>query len=113
MLDKAKIIKGVHHHKDSQCDMNNDLCPYYCDTNCVKSLLNDVLSLLNEQTKTFNQQPIAHWCDDCGTFIEGDRDGEEGHRTTGEIIDQFWCSWCGFPMYWKSHFCPNCGAKMD
>lgn len=28
--------------------------------------------------------------------------------------EQFYtCSNCGDREYWESHFCPNCGAKMD
>ena len=57
---------------------------------------------------------LAHWDDDTGQWIEGDRDGIDPHtRTTGEMIDVFHCSWCGFYQYWKTPFCPNCGAKME
>ena len=56
----------------------------------------------------------AHWDDDTGHWIEGDRNGIDPHtRTTGEMIDTFRCSWCGFYQYWKTPFCPNCGAKME
>lgn len=57
---------------------------------------------------------VAHWADDTGHWIEGDRNGIDQHtRTTGEMIDTFRCSWCGFYQYWKTPFCPNCGAKME
>ena len=57
---------------------------------------------------------LAHWDDDTGHWIEGDRNGINPHtRTTGEMIDTFRCSWCGFYQYWKTPFCPNCGAKME
>ena len=56
----------------------------------------------------------AHWDDDTGHWIEGDRNGIDKHtRITGEMIDTFRCSWCGFYQYWKTPFCPNCGAKME
>jgi len=69
----------------------------------------NALELLKEQ-----EAVVAHWDDDTGHWIEGDRDGIDRHtRTTGEMIDTFRCSWCGFYQYWKTPFCPNCGAKMD
>ena len=57
---------------------------------------------------------VAHWDDETGHWIEGDRNGIDPHtRTTGEMIDTFRCSWCGFYQYWKTPFCPHCGAKME
>ena len=68
-----------------------------------------VEELLKEQ-----EAVSAHWDDDTGHWIEGDRNGIDPHtRTTGEMIDTFRCSWCGFYQYWKTPFCPNCGAKME
>lgn len=71
--------------------------------------LDDAVRLLKEQGAV-----VAHWDDDTGHWIEGDRNGIDPHtRTTGEMIDTFRCSWCGFYQYWKTPFCPNCGAKME
>jgi len=70
---------------------------------------NDAIAMLKEQ-----EAVSAHWDDDTGHWIEGDRNGIDPHtRTTGEMIDTFRCSWCGFYQYWKTPFCPNCGAKME
>lgn len=56
----------------------------------------------------------AKWLDDTGHWIEGDRNGTDpGKRVTGEMIDTFRCSWCGYYMYWKTPFCPNCGSEME
>jgi len=67
------------------------------------------IAMLKEQ-----EAVLAHWDDDTGHWIEGDRNGIDPHaRTTGEMIDTFRCSWCGFYQYWKTPFCPNCGAKME
>ena len=74
-----------------------------------KDIVADAIDLLKEQ-----EAVSAHWDDDTGHWIEGDRNGIDKHtRTTGEMIDTFRCSWCGFYQYWKTPFCPNCGAKME
>ncbi|MBR2999377.1 MAG: hypothetical protein IKF39_00125 [Oscillospiraceae bacterium] len=78
---------------------------------CRNALCMDVLDLLKAQEAVLVS---AHWDDDTGHWIEGDRNGIDPHtRTTGEMIDTFRCSWCGFYQYWKTPFCPNCGAKME
>ena len=103
----------------------------------LMSLLEDVRNLLDEQQEQIDklleesasneemaegmkellkeqEAVLAHWDDDTGHWIEGDRNGIDPHtRTTGEMIDTFRCSWCGFYQYWKTPFCPNCGAKME
>ena len=74
-----------------------------------KDIVADAIDLLKKQ-----EVVSAHWDDDTGHWIEGDRNGIDKHtRTTGEMIDTFRCSWCGFYQYWKTPFCPNCGAKME
>lgn len=104
---------------------------------CFWDLMSDALVLLKEQEdlgteltnavelihkknerieKLLKEQEavVAHWDDNTGHWIEGDRNGIDPHaRTTGEMIDTFRCSWCGFYQYWKTPFCPNCGAKME
>lgn len=54
------------------------------------------------------QQPKkkGKWKCDVGHWIEGERE-------TGEMIDTYACSYCGFYQYWKTPFCPNCGAVMN
>lgn len=85
-------------------------CEYTVGLYCgQKKVLRDALSLLESQ-----EAVSAHWDDDTGHWIEGERNGLDPHkRTTGEMIDTFRCSWCGFYQYWKTPFCPNCGAKME
>ena len=74
-----------------------------------KDIVADAIDLLKK-----HEVVSAHWDDDTGHWIEGDRNGIDKHtRTTGEMIDTFRCSWCGFYQYWKTPFCPNCGAKME
>ena len=59
------------------------------------------------------KQKTAYWDDTTGHWIDGDRDGTDPDtRITGEMIDTYKCSWCGFYQYWKTPFCPNCGSKM-
>lgn len=85
----------------ANAEMHNDLL--------VQAIALDSIAWMKEQ-----EVISAHWDDDTGHWIEGDRNGIDKHtRTTGETIDTFRCSWCGFYQYWKTPFCPNCGAKME
>ena len=101
MHDMEKVIRIIDElvfeaQKESTWKAENAL-------RCVKK------ELLKEQDAV-----VAHWDDDTGHWIEGDRNGIDPHtRITGEMIDTFRCSWCGFYQYWKTPFCPNCGAKME
>ena len=118
MIDREKIIKALE--RCLICDISVVAtpeaqkayleCEYTVGRYCGrKNVLRDALSLLKEQKAV-----SAHWGDDTGHWIEGDRNGLDPHtRTTGEMIDTFRCSWCGFYQYWKTPFCPNCGAKME
>ena len=106
MPDIEKVIKGLETIKSffgyglpSTAEMFDS---YY-------GILNDAIAMLKEQGKT-----VAYWDDDTGHWIDGDRNGTDpSKRVTGEMIDTFRCSWCGFYQYWKTPFCPNCGAPMD
>ena len=118
MIDREKVIKGLEHCvRESEHIYDNPCngCPYYTNVGfnqfkCESvQMKRDALALLKEQ-----ETVVAHWDDDTGHWIEGDRNGIDPHtRTTGEMIDTFRCSWCGFYQYWKTPFCPNCGAKME
>ena len=56
----------------------------------------------------------AQWSEDTGHWIQGERNGTDPHsRVTGEMIDTYRCTWCGFYQYWRTPYCPNCGAKME
>ncbi|MBR3333719.1 MAG: hypothetical protein IKG23_05470 [Clostridia bacterium] len=141
-MDKEKVIKGLEHciRESEHIDDNPcDGCPYFVSDQygCERTQMEkDALALLKEDChncklecllqkydelkekcdKLLKEQEavVAHWDDDTGHWIEGDRDGIDRHtRTTGEMIDTFRCSWCGFYQYWKTPFCPNCGAKME
>ena len=115
-MDREKVIKGFtvctehgllngedchghYEYTDNLADIikANDYskqCPYNgCKTGCVKTLAKDALALLKEQgAKT------GYWIDSAGN-------------------DK--CSICGteysdlYPDYGNTHFCPNCGAKME
>ena len=116
MIDKRidKVIKGLQRciAQGEQGELNCDEdCPYG-DVNakrldCWIKLNRDALELLTEQ------QRIAHWDDTTGHWIDGDRDGTNpDERVTGQMIETYQCSWCGFYQYWRTPFCPNCGSKM-
>ena len=110
MPDREKVIKEL--------ESLRDICNAKSNTTIGKGKIawagyantaDAALALLKEQGAV-----VAHWDDDTGHWIEGDRNGIDPHtRTTGEMIDTFRCSWCGFYQYWKTPFCPNCGAKME
>lgn len=116
MPDREKVIAGLTMCAGTNVPIIDDMdvcildCPYRDKSNgCVDKLMFDALTLLKEQ-----EAVLAYWDDDIEHWIEGDRDGIDPHtRTTGEMIDTFRCSWCGFYQYWKTPFCPNCGAKME
>mgnify|MGYP007119862016 CR=1 FL=1 len=123
MPNREKVIKALECCHIMVHDMGPDqsscgICPYkdvqtqeqidLGGIECIAALHDEVLALLKEQ-----EVVSAHWDDDTGHWIEGDRDGIDPHtRTTGEMIDTFRCSWCGFYLYFETPFCPNCGAKM-
>ena len=100
-------IKACAHFPDHDCQSCD-----YCGDNFLcfnDQLIEDFETLMKEQDTV-----SGHWLDDTGYWIEGDRYETNPHaRTTGEMIDTFRCSWCGFYQYWKTPFCPNCGAKME
>ena len=102
MPDREKVIKAIETQL-AYMDVTGSSCAYSA------IVMRDALALLKEQDAV-----VAHWDDDTGHWIEGDRNGIDPHtRITGEMIDTFRCSWCGFYQYWKTPFCPNCGAKME
>jgi hypothetical protein len=105
MPDREKVIHGLELVKEDIRERfvsGSQTC-----TDCLR--IDKAIALLKEQ-----EEVVAHWDDDTGHWIEGDRDGIDPHtRTTGEMIDTFRCSWCGFYQYWETPFCPNCGAKME
>lgn len=111
MSNRDKVIYDIGRCTCNVPDACRD-CSHYTGKvgfECMENLLTDALALLKEQDAV-----VAHWDDDTGHWIEGDRNGIDPHtRTTGEMIDTFRCSWCGFYQYWKTPFCPNCGAKME
>lgn len=106
-MDREKVVKEIEDALSGNLAKVGHV--YKLSLNGLKDkALADALSLLKEQ-----EVVSAYWADDTGHWIEGDRDGIDPHtRTTGEMIDTFRCSWCGFYQYWKTPFCPNCGAKM-
>ena len=141
MSDKEKVIKGLEHCISESEHIDDNPCkgcPYFVSDQygCERTQMEkDVLALLKEDCHTCKlecllqkydelkekydallkeqESVVAHWDDDTGHWIEGDRNGIDPYtRTTGEMIDTFLCSWCGFYQYWKTPFCPNCGAKM-
>ena len=96
-----KVIKGLECHQiDNDHRINCAGCPYYVDDDnhirCVNDLHDDALALLKEQEAV--EQKTGYWIDSAGN-------------------DK--CSICGteysdlYPDYGNTHFCPNCGAKME
>lgn len=90
-MDREKIIKAIETHTNTFVGCYG--CAYNNDPVCMTRLLTDVLAILKEQ-----EAKIGHWIDSAGN-------------------DK--CSICGeeysdlYPDYGNTHFCPNCGAKME
>ena len=106
LIDREKVIKGLE--RVYEYIKSSNLHPSGIRKARAMDSVENAIDLLKEQDAV-----SAHWDDDVGHWIEGDRDGIDPHtRTTGEMIDTFRCSWCGFYLYWETPFCPNCGAKM-
>lgn len=104
-MNREKVIKGLELVKQDICEMFVSGSQIAVD--CLG--IDNAIELLKEQ-----ESVVAYWDDNTGHWIEGDRNGIDPHtRTTGEMIDTFRCSWCGFYQYWKTPFCPNCGVKME
>ena len=91
-VSASDVIQGFVNHKDFNSEMDK------------------VLLEVMDAIPTADIQPVihAHWCDDMGVWIEGER-----CMGRGQMIDMFYCSWCGYHMYYKTPYCANCGAKMD
>ena len=92
-MDRERVIKGIDICLQRfRCGED---CPYYNyeKIGCMEQLREDVLALLKEQ-----DAKTGHWIDSAGN-------------------DK--CSICGeeysdlYPDYRNTHFCPNCGAKME
>ena len=94
-MDREKVIKGWECHMEADTLKCAD-CPYregWRTCNFADTLFKDVYALLKEQ-----EAETGHWIDSAGN-------------------DK--CSICGteysdlYPDYGNTHFCPNCGAKME
>ena len=95
MADGEKVITGLSHCKNHDGKDCPD-CPYF-NTECIDDLSADALDLIKELLKE-QKVKTGYWIDSAGN-------------------DK--CSICGeeysdlYPDYGNTHFCPNCGAKMD
>ena len=99
------MLRGSH----DDCDRNCADCELVQDDDELHEMYTNVIGVLEEQNAS-----AARWVGDTGHWIEGDRNGADPHiRTTGEMIDTFRCSWCGYYLYWKTPYCPNCGSRMN
>ena len=124
--DLVKTVLGVAHCGVGLAAKHCDGCPYADEENCDVKVYNDAKELIKEQNQRIldlrdenetlreeKQRPAAEWLDDTEHWIEGDRNGKSVERVTGDCVDTFRCSWCGYYQYYKTPFCPHCGAVMD
>lgn len=110
MADIKRTTEGLEHCLARYVDGLCDDCPYMGEIDksymnpmkCKEIIMRDALELLKEQ----QPKKKGKWKCDVGHWIEGERE-------TGEMIDTYACSYCGFYQYWKTPFCPNCGAVMN
>ena len=61
-----------------------------------------------ENLPSVQPQPKRGKWIDTGMWLEGRKYGKEH----GEMIDAYSCEYCGYSQYYKTNFCPNCGADM-
>lgn len=94
MADIEKVIKGLESCKHPFCQTVD--CPYAPwdrDLTCKDELFDDAIELLKTQ-----EPKTGYWIESAGD-------------------DK--CSVCGatysdlYPDYQHTHYCPNCGAKME
>jgi hypothetical protein len=43
---REKVLKGLMCHEQGYCEIEDILCPYYADDECVKHLCNDAIEIL-------------------------------------------------------------------
>lgn len=101
LIDRDALMKKAQSkcgRKCEECDFAQDM-----DSWCGSELFGvEVLSM-----PTVDAAPVVHgeWIP---TFHEYANKFERCM-----IADEFHCSQCGVYSKMKSHYCPNCGAKMD
>lgn len=54
------------------------------------------------------ERPKGKW-KESGFVMEGDM-YEECHC---DMRTGYYCSWCGYPTFERSNYCPNCGTPME
>ena len=97
MVEKMKLIDAEQF--DVVCDANENREERSDD------FIAGVLWMLNriDEAHTVDAAPVRH-----GSWSET-YDPDDGF-----MAKKYYCSACGdWNTYGKSHFCPNCGAKMD
>ena len=52
-------------------------------------------------------KPRGKWIN-IGDWLEGRKYGKDH----GEMIDAYACDYCGYQQYFKTSYCPHCGAEM-
>lgn len=96
MLDIKEVIKGLQIERECvsrDCDRDCGKCNIVQERDWLLAVYDDAIELLKEQ-----EVKTGHWIDSAGN-------------------DK--CSNCGteysdlYPDYGNTHFCPNCGAKME
>ena len=102
MADREKVIKGLEICSEHgswhglYCEHNGAYkdCPYRgCETGCVVTIAKDAIALLKEQ-----EPKTGHWIESAG---------DDKCSVCGAIYSDL------YPDYDQTHYCPNCGAKME
>ena len=120
--DLIKTVRGVAHCGVGLAAKHCNGCPYADEENCDVHVYNDAKELIKEQNQRIwdllvenetlreeKQRPAAEWLDDTEHLIVGERNKE----STVDGVDTFRCSWCGYYQYYKTPYCPHCGAEME
>lgn len=92
MTDREKTLKGLECHTNATCeDDDGNVCPYWQDAHCSKTLAADAIALLKEQepAKVEKRKEEAEWnvCSNCG----------------GHLIHKWsYCPSCGREVSWDA-----------
>lgn len=119
MIDIRQVMYDIERCVSHVPDACRD-CSHYTGTvgfGCMENLMSDALVLLKKQ-----EEEIENLKQTVQSMMEGVCLLKEQEVKTGHWIDSAGndkCSICGeeysdlYPDYDNTHFCPNCGAKME
>ena len=88
MPDLEKVIKALVHHRESQCVIQDEVCPYWGDESCQLSLCEDAAyCLLKKQEPAY-----VYECENSKCVC--------GERISRNLYPNY-CGFCGRELQWR------------